>query len=157
MLRDLAIRAESYIHNVLLKSYIPDLGHTQVDSEFIKTAISEYSEATDQDPDVEYIWLDKHYFAPDRLMVDMTKLVGLLPYRPERFDCEDYAALYKVVHSFVLGVNAVGIVIDWSGGHAYNIVIKSDGSVSLIEPQSNTVVLPGLEDKYSFKRILIYI
>jgi len=33
-------------------------------------------------------------------------------------------------------VNTVGVVIDWSGGHAYNIVYLEDGSVFLYEPQT---------------------
>lgn len=157
MLRDFAIRLESYIHNKLIANYLPDVGHTQVESAYIKAAVKTFADDHGVDPEIEWVFLDKHYFAPHTLVTDVGKITGVLPYRPERFDCEDFAALYKVMHAFVLGVNAVGIVVDWTGGHAYNIVIMSDGSVNLVEPQNGKVIKPGAKGTFAFKRVLIYI
>lgn len=53
------------------------------------------------------------------------------------------------------GLNNVGIVIDNSGRHAYNVVICKDGTAELLEPQSDTWVTPGESKMYSFKKGLI--
>ena len=157
MLRELAIRIESYVHNKLIASYLPDVGHTRVESSFIEDAVNAHAQDHGIDTDIDWVWLDKHYFAPHTLVTDAARLTGVLPYRPERFDCEDFAALYKVMHAFVLGVNSVGIVVDWTGGHAYNVVIMSDGAVNLVEPQNGEVIQPGEKDSFAFERVLIYI
>lgn len=157
MLRELAIRLESYIHNKLIASYLPDVGHERVESSYIKAAVNSFVEGYALDTEIEWVFVDRDYFAPHSLVSDIAVVAGWLPYRPERFDCEDYASLYKVMHAFVLGVNAVGIVIDWTGGHAYNIVILSDGEVKLIEPQNGKVIEPGAKGTFAFERVLIYI
>lgn len=66
-----------------------------------------------------------------------------LPYRPERFDCENFAGAFRVLAAFVGGVNTVGVVYDWSAGHAYNVIVDADGSVQFYEPQSDEVVEVG--------------
>ena len=34
-------------------------------------------------------------------------------------------------------LNNVGLVVDYSGGHAYNCVVFSDGTAELFEPQGD--------------------
>ena len=36
------------------------------------------------------------------------------------------------------GVNSIGLVIDYSGGHAYNLMVFSDGTWAIFEPQSDS-------------------
>jgi hypothetical protein len=157
MLRELAIRLETYIHNKVIGAYLPEVGHDRVESAYLKAAVNTFVEDNALDTEIEWVFVDKYYFAPHTLVSDVGRITGVLPYRPERFDCEDYAALYKVLHAFVLGVNAIGIVVDWTGGHSYNIVILSDGTVKLIEPQNGKVVDPGAKGTFAFERVLIYI
>lgn len=78
-----------------------------------------------------------------------------LPYRPERFDCEDYASAYMTFAAFLFGTNGVGTIYDFGAGHAYNIILYSDGSIELYEPQTGQVVEPGSEDKYSLESGMI--
>ena len=69
-----------------------------------------------------------------------------LPYRPERFDCENFAAAFRTLVAFIGGVNTVGVVYDWSAGHAYNVIVDSRGEVQFYEPQSDEVVTIGSGD-----------
>jgi hypothetical protein len=83
--------------------------------------------------------LDGRYFATNADgfdSMDRLDVIEYLPYRPARFDCENFADLFKTISALIYGVNTVGVVIDWDGGHAYNIVYLEDGRVFLYEPQT---------------------
>lgn len=157
MLRDIAMRIETFIHNEIVSLWLPNTTQTQVDSDFLKNAVESLSDEHDLDTDVEWLFVDEHYFAPEGPVKRFTEILSILPYRPERYDCEDYSGLYKTIYAFALGINSVGLVVDWTGGHAYNVLITSDGKARLIEPQNNEVVVPGSEEKYAFERVFIYI
>ena len=45
---------------------------------------------------------------------------------------------FKAMVDRRFGLNNVGLVIDWSGGHAYNIIVFKDGTVKIFEPQSDS-------------------
>jgi len=103
---------------------------------------------------------DGTYYTTDRDGFDaMVRFdpTNLLPYRPSRFDCENFAMLFQTLSAFLFGVNSVGTVIDWSGGHAYNIVYLNDGSVLLYEPQTDEIVDVGGElsgnETYQMERV----
>jgi hypothetical protein len=66
-----------------------------------------------------------------------------LPYRPERFDCEEFAELLVIVAAFVGGVNACGVVYDWSSRHAYPVFVTTDGEAVFVESQSGEIVSVG--------------
>ena len=54
------------------------------------------------------------------------------------------------------GLNNVGLVIDYSGGHAYNIIIFKDGSVKLFEPQTDRWARAGRGNyKFQWGHIII--
>ena len=46
-------------------------------------------------------------------------------------------------------------MIDNSGGHAYNIVVFSNGEVELFEPQNDSFPEKGSHQSYSFKNGII--
>lgn len=64
-------------------------------------------------------------------------------YEKDYSDCDDFAMAFKGRCALELGVNGVGMVIDTSSGHSYNIVLTCDKqdirgeslSVKLLEPQ----------------------
>ena len=72
-------------------------------------------------------------------------------YIGQRFDCDNFALSFKSQVSIDFGLNNVGLVIDYSGGHAYNIVIFSNGDVELFEPQNDSFPIKNSSSMYSFK------
>lgn len=75
-------------------------------------------------------------------------------YEKERYDCDNFAFAVKSEIAQAHGINSIGIVIDDSAQHAYNIVVFSDGEVVLFEPQTDKVVAPGSRN-HDFKLGLI--
>lgn len=131
------IDVETQLRNLLAEEFASVVpSSTEVSQEDIEAAISEqYGEAAAED----ILFLDGRYFSTDSEgfdSMDRLDVIEYLPYRPARFDCENFADLFKTTSALIFGVNTVGVVIDWSGGHAYNIVYLEDGSVFLYEPQT---------------------
>ena len=61
-------------------------------------------------------------------------------YVAEKYDCDNFAFSFKARMDRKFHLNNVGLVIDYSGKHAYNCVIFSDGTAELFEPQSDRFV-----------------
>ena len=70
----------------------------------------------------------------------------------DTFDCDNFAVCLTSEMSRIWRVN-VGIVVDFSGRHAYSAAFTHDGdgnlSVEVIEPQSDRSVRVGESDMYS--------
>ena len=64
-------------------------------------------------------------------------------YIAEQYDCDNFAFSFKARCDRKIGVNTVALVIDYSGGHAYNLVIFTDAPAELYEPQSDRFVPLG--------------
>ena len=68
-------------------------------------------------------------------------------YRSERYDCDNFAISLAGTIPMRWDINGCGIVLDWSGGHAYSalIVAGSEGcEIAVVEPQTDRFVLwPG--------------
>jgi hypothetical protein len=87
----------------------------------------------------------------------------ILSERPEpdgttdKYDCEDYSfALYSAL-TMAYPRLSVGIAINLSGSHVWNVFVTSDGEVIDFEPQSGRDVSDSYRDRYDFKRgILIF-
>ena len=65
-------------------------------------------------------------------------------YANDRYDCDDYAFALKGEIGRRYSLNSVGLIIDYSGHHAYNCMIVSDfgkPKVIYIEPQTDEVVI----------------
>lgn len=63
-----------------------------------------------------------------------------LDYVRSKYDCETFAFRFKA-DADQHGFNNVGVVVDWSNRHAYNIAVYPGANTpSLIEPQSNEFV-----------------
>lgn len=71
------------------------------------------------------------------------------------YDCENFA-LRLAASAGMNGFNNIGIVIDWSSSHAYNIaVFGGPRDPILIEPQSDTILDPGDNDMHKLDRGVI--
>ena len=60
-----------------------------------------------------------------------------IDYVNDRFDCDNFAGYFKNILALRYGVNSVGKVLNFRETHSYNIIVFSNGEVSLYEPQTN--------------------
>jgi len=86
-----------------------------------------------------------------------TNTIDEKKYIVDQFDCDNFAFNFKAQVALQFNLNNVGMVIDHSGGHAYSVVIFSDGTAELFEPQNDRWVSPGESKSYSFKRGIVII
>jgi hypothetical protein len=93
-----------------------------------------------------WLRLDGTYYATD--LTTLKKIIDwdwtdTRKYVNEIFDCDKFAIYFKARVSLDFGINAVGVVLDYSAGHAYNLVIlkEPDGRVQwyLFEPQRDAL------------------
>ena len=70
-------------------------------------------------------------------------------YIAEEYDCDNFAFSFKARCDRKIGINSVALVIDYSGGHAYNLVIFSDEAPELFEPQNDSWRKKGESKLYS--------
>ena len=104
--------------------------------------------------------LDNKYWVCDKAefqkVVD-TNTINEKKYIIDQFDCDNFAFNFKAQVALQFNLNNVGMVIDHSGGHAYCVVIFSNGEAELFEPQNDRWVSPGESKSYSFKKGIIII
>ena len=72
-------------------------------------------------------------------------------YVAEKYDCDNFAFSFKARVDRKFHINTVGLVIDYDGGHAYNIIIFSNGTSKIFEPQSDSWPKKG-SGMYIFNR-----
>ena len=106
--------------------------------------------------------LDQTYYLTDQsnfLNIVAWDWVDTYEYRKEKFDCENFAFLFKAQVDLFFNLNQVGLVIDYQSGHAYNLVIYPNGKVMVLEPQSDKLYLwtNRIKDFYSLKGAIVLI
>jgi len=74
----------------------------------------------------------------------------------DQYDCDNFAFNFKARVARKFGVNSVGLVVDYSGKHAYNLIVFSDGTWKIFEPQSDRWPNPG-SGLYKFEEGFILI
>ena len=66
-------------------------------------------------------------------------------YVKDTFDCDNFAILFAGSVADKFSINGAGIVIDYSGGHAYSalLVVTEDGNLAFatIEPQNDAFII----------------
>ena len=77
-------------------------------------------------------------------------------YVSEQYDCDNFAFNFKARVARKFGINSVGLVVDYSGGHAYNVIVFSDGTWKLFEPQTDRFPRLGT-GQYKFENGFILI
>lgn len=96
---------------------------------------------------VQIITLDEKYRVPKSKTKILEKLEDQefkLRYYSNYFDCENYAFMEQSMMAFKHLCNSVGVVISYSSGHSFNIVVTRN-EIFLYEPQSHKIVEGGTE------------
>ena len=86
--------------------------------------------------------------------------VDRIRYVSNAFDCDNFAVLFAGVVADKFDINGVGIVVDYSGGHAYCaiLIVDENGglSIGIIEPQNDQFVIKT-EGMYAAKFGFIFL
>lgn len=102
-----------------------------------------------QDADVRVLLTDERYYAIDKAAwADVLKAMPPRnKYLAERYDCDAYSRWFFGYIAHTYEINALGMCVDFSGHHAYNLICVWDGadglSVEFVEPQLDKVVPLG--------------
>jgi hypothetical protein len=107
--------------------------------------------------------LDSQYFAVS--LEEFKKIISWdwtdhLHYEINSFDCENFAFYFASRVARMFGINAVGIVLDYSSAHAYNLVILKDSQGvrwMLYEPQTDELFTYDQRDQsfYAMKQYIM--
>jgi len=82
----------------------------------------------------------------------LADLIDQKPYVPEFMDCDDFALWFKAICSITYGITSVGLVRDYSIGHAYNAVMFQEGNTMLWEPQTDSLMFLTKQNKKLYRR-----
>ena len=122
----------------------PTVASTEQNGFFIRSNINQFGLNYTNKKGIPYgmdiLALDNKYLVTNQ--ADMKKIIEWdwtdnRTYIAEKYDCDNFAFSFKAMVDRKFGVNNVGLVIDISAGHAYNIIVFNDGTVRLFEPQSD--------------------
>jgi hypothetical protein len=105
---------------------------------------------------IQRLALDATYYLTNQrgfLNVVAWDWTDTLPYIRERFDCENFALLFKAHVDLHFHLNQVAVIIDYNSGHGYNLVMYPDGNKQVLEPQSDALYVwtQRIEKFYSLK------
>jgi len=105
------------------------------DNKFVEEALSSLPNYGDG---VTRMTLDAKFWMVDK--DQMRKIVeedmtDKRKYRKSLFDCDNFSLMFVNHLADTYKVNQVGIVLDYSGAHAYNVIVYPDKSIELFEPQ----------------------
>jgi len=98
----------------------------------------------DQLPGVKkWLRLDGKYYTTDRKTLERLikwDWTDTKKYELDRFDCDKFAFYFKARMALDFGINAIGVVLDYSAAHAYNLLLPNDVDQPLIfEPQNDKI------------------
>ena len=119
---------------------LPEVESEENTQNFVRSAIVNWKLKTHRKGHMDIKSLDVRYLLCDEK--DMQAIIDWdwtdnKKYVSEKYDCDNFAFSFKAMVDRRFGLNNVGLVIDLSGKHAYNIIVFKDGSVKLFEPQSD--------------------
>ncbi len=107
--------------------------------------------------------LDGTYYTTDR---DTFKKVvewdwsDTRKYIVDTFDCDKFAMYFKARIAIDFGINAIGVILDYSAGHAYNLVILYENgryNYYLYEPQNDNIFTIDMRDRDLYKMEFWYL
>jgi hypothetical protein len=102
-------------------------------------------ERLDNYSNIDLYYADSTYYLPDK-HTDMESVkefdvLNKLPYRPERYDSDDYSQSFSILTSFIFGVNSIGTVIEHDSNEAYNIIVYADGLVEFYDAEKGETLV----------------
>jgi hypothetical protein len=103
-----------------------------------------------------WLRLDVEYYTTDmdslRRIIDWD-WTDTRKYITDTFDCDKFAFYFKSRMAIDFGINAVGVILDYSAEHAYNLLIVKDSSVKwyLYEPQNDNTFTYDTRDKNMYR------
>lgn len=111
----------------------------------------------------DWLRLDGNYYTVD--MDTFKKIVewdwtDTRKYIDDTFDCDKFAMYFKSRMAIDFGINAIGVILDYSVGHAYNLVILKDAQGVkwyLYEPQNDNMFTYEQRDQnlYAMKQFYL--
>lgn len=102
---------------------------------------------------VESMILDNKYYMTNEsnmmnvIAGDWTEKKKPISYR---YDCDDFAFTFKANVSRYYDLNQVGVVIDWTSKHAYNIIFFPNKNIWLFEPQTDSFFFVSERKKFLY-------
>jgi hypothetical protein len=103
-----------------------------------------------------WLRLDGEYYTTD--MDSLKRIIDwdwtdTRKYITDTFDCDKFAFYFKSRMAIDFGINAIGVILDYSAGHAYNLLIVKDSSVKwyLYEPQNDNIFTYDNRDKNMYR------
>ncbi|MCC6057028.1 MAG: hypothetical protein LM583_10170 [Desulfurococcaceae archaeon] len=112
---------------------------------------------------VAWFPLDSQYFATS--LEEFKKIISWdwtdhLHYEINSFDCENFAFYFASRIARMFGINAIGVILDYSSAHAYNLVIVKDSQgvrYYLFEPQNDSIFTYDQRDQsfYAMKQYIM--
>jgi len=147
-----------YILDYFSDNTKPSVERTEVDAKFVGEAVNTYIRENAKNG--SRLPMDGKYYTATK--ENMQKIVdaddtNTRAYKKATYDCENFAFSFMAAAQREYGITTIGLVIDWSGGHAYNMFVYEDGSVELYEPQNDNFVEPGSADRFAFERVRVII
>lgn len=123
----------------------PEITRTEVGRTFIDDTLAR--KCPNWQTGVRRIPLDGVYWTVSR--DDMHAIVDHDPvdereYKLHEFDCENFAMTLKMAVARAYGVNTLGVVVDWTAEHAYNVALYDDGEMEFLEPQTDVFLPPEM-------------
>jgi len=104
----------------------------------------------------EWLRLDGNYYTAD--MDSLKRIIDwdwtdTRKYITDTFDCDKFAFYFKARIAIDFGINAIGIILDYSAGHAYILLIVKDSSINwyLYEPQNDSIFTYDSRDKNMYR------
>jgi len=154
------------LQNCLEFFKLPDIQYEEQTGGFVRGAISktilswQYSGKLSLSSKMEIKAIDNKYWTCSEK--DWKKIIEFdwtdeKKYVTEQYDCDNFAFNFKARVARKFGLNSVGLVIDYSGGHAYNLIVFSDGTWKIFEPQSDNFPYTIGEGLYKFEEGFILI
>lgn len=136
----------------------PDISRTKKDRSFVDDAVDNYLD--EHADDGSRLPLDGEYYTTSKEEMEAIaswQRENRYEYKKAEYDCENFALSFMSNVQRKFGVTTVGLVLDWSGTHAYIMFVYDDGSIELFEPQNDSIMEPGETEKFPFERVRVII
>ena len=99
---------------------------------------------------MQLLCIDQNYYTVTKSTWDqvITAIASNhLTYEVDRFDCDKFAMYFSVMCALDYGINSSGLTLDYTGQHAYNVLLVApdntgdDPTFMALEPQTGAYVL----------------